>query len=42
MGDVSPHFSQYEFECKCGCGFAAVDIDLLKVIEDVRSHKARW
>ena len=38
MGDVSPHFSRYEFECKCGCGFAAVDIDLLKVIEDVRFH----
>jgi len=32
------HFSRKEFECKCGCGFAAMDSELLEVLEDVREH----
>lgn len=36
MGDISRHFDRREFECSCGCGFAAVDKELLEVLEDVR------
>lgn len=35
MGDVSKRLSRSEFACKCGCGFAAVDCELLDVLEDV-------
>lgn len=39
MGDVSKHFSRSEFKCKCGaCDFSAVDIELVKVLEDIREH----
>lgn len=36
MGDISPHFSRKEFAC--GCGFTAVDVELLDVLEDARTH----
>lgn len=32
----SLYFKRKEFACKCGCGFAAVDVDLLQVLEDLR------
>jgi len=32
------HFSRSEFSCKCGCGFAAVDVELLDVLEQVRTY----
>mgnify|MGYP000464310573 CR=1 FL=1 len=35
---ISQYFTRSEFECKCGCGFAAVDVELLKVLERVRVH----
>jgi len=35
---LSKNFSRQEFECGCGCGFATVDIELLKVLEKIRSH----
>lgn len=36
---VSRYFSRSEFKCKCNtCGFDAVDVELLKVLEDVRAH----
>jgi len=38
MGDISEHFSRHEFACGCGCGFAAVDVELLGVLEDIREH----
>jgi len=38
MGDLSEHFSRHEFACGCGCGFAAVDVELLGVLEDIREH----
>ena len=37
MGDVSPNFSRHEFSCKCGCGFQTVDVDLIVILETVRS-----
>ena len=38
MGDISKHFSRCEFSCKCGCGFTTVDVELLKVIEELRVY----
>ncbi len=38
MGDISKNFSRSEFACKCNCGFATVDVELLKVLETVRTH----
>jgi uncharacterized protein YcbK (DUF882 family) len=35
---VSKHFHRSEFACKCGCGFAAADIELVGVLEDVRER----
>lgn len=37
MGDLSPNFSRWEFECGCGCGFDTVDYELITVLEDLRS-----
>lgn len=36
MGDLSQHFSRKEFACKCGCGFDTVDVDTLKLLEEIR------
>ena len=30
------NFNREEFECKCGCGFAAVDVELLQVLNLLR------
>lgn len=38
MGDLSTHFSSYEFECQCGCGFDEIAIELIEVLEGVREH----
>jgi len=38
MGNISTHFSREEFACKCGCGFSAVDVELLRLLEEVREH----
>ena len=37
-GQLSEHFHRSEWECKCGCGFNTVDGELIRVLEDVRSH----
>lgn len=34
---ISTHFDRSEFACKCGCGFDTVDIELIDVLERVRS-----
>jgi uncharacterized protein YcbK (DUF882 family) len=36
MGDISKNFNRSEFACKCSCGFAAVDIELVGLLEEVR------
>lgn len=33
---VSKHFDRSEFACRCGCGFDTVDVDLARVLEDLR------
>jgi len=38
MSKVSEHFDRLEFSCSCQCGFSAVDVDLLAILEDVRSY----
>lgn len=34
----SKYFKRKEFACKCGCGFEAVDVELLKVLEEAREE----
>jgi len=38
MGDLSEHFSRYEFACKDGCGFDTVDVKTLEALEGIRVH----
>jgi len=33
MGDLSPRFNRYEFDCPCGCGLDTVDYELLMCLE---------
>ena len=37
MGDISTHFSRWEFKCPC-CDFAVVDVELLKLLVLTRYH----
>lgn len=36
--DDIKHFNKSEFACKCGCGFDNINLDLVKVLEQIRSH----
>jgi len=39
MGDISTNFSRSEFACKCNrCGQDTVDVELIKVLEEIRAH----
>jgi uncharacterized protein YcbK (DUF882 family) len=40
MGDISKHFSRYEFRCKCKplCGMDTIDAETLTVLEQIREH----
>jgi len=38
VGDLSEHFSRYEFACKCGCGEDTVDYEELNYLERIRKH----
>jgi len=33
---LSRNFKRYEFECRCGCGFNTVDVELIKLCEEIR------
>lgn len=33
-----PHFKQSEFSCKCGCGYSNINLKVVEVLEDIRSH----
>ena len=37
MSKLTKHFSRHEFACKDGCGMAVVDVDILAMLEEVRS-----
>lgn len=37
MGDLSPHFSRWEFACKCGCGKDDVSMELVNGLEAIRT-----
>ena len=41
MGDLSRNFDRSEFKCRDGCGRDTVDIELVKVLEEVRVRFAR-
>lgn len=32
------HFKKSEFACECGCGFDEVDLNLVKLLENIREH----
>lgn len=36
--DNVEHFTQKEFMCPCGCGFDDINLELVKVLEQIRSH----
>ena len=38
MGDISKHFSRYEFRCKDRCGMDTVDAETLNLLEQIRTH----
>ena len=38
MGDLSKHFSSFEFECKCGCGFDSPQALLVGMLESARAY----
>ena len=35
---ISKNFSREEFACKCGCGFDTVDVELVKVLQEIRNE----
>jgi uncharacterized protein YcbK (DUF882 family) len=35
---MGPYFKREEFACKCGCGFDVVDVELWKVLQNVREY----
>jgi uncharacterized protein YcbK (DUF882 family) len=41
MGDLSKDFSRSEYACRCGCGFDTVDVELNRVMQDLRDHYGR-
>lgn len=41
MGDLSRNFDRSEFKCRCECGRDTVDVELVKVLEEVRVRFAR-
>ena len=34
--NVSSYFSKHELECKCGCGVAEMDLEFLKILDQLR------
>ena len=37
---ISNNFKREEFTCKCGCGFDTVDIQLIKLLDQIRFYFA--
>lgn len=38
MGDLSKHFSSWEFNCKNNCGFDEISLDTIEVLELIREY----
>ena len=32
------HFKQSEFACKCGCGFNSINLNLVKILDEIREY----
>lgn len=32
------HFKQSEFACKCGCGFNSINLNLVKILDEIRDY----
>ena len=41
MGDLTEHFSRWEFACRCGCGFNVVDPLFVDELERMRVQLGR-
>ena len=41
MGDLSEHFSRWEFACRCGCGYDDVDPFLVNKLEKIREYTGK-
>ena len=35
---LSKNFFRHEFSCFCGCGFDTADIEIVKVLQEIRDH----
>ncbi len=38
MGNISKNLSRYEMACECTCGFAACDIELVNLLQEVTDY----
>lgn len=38
LWDNIKHFKQSEFACKCGCGFADINLNLVKILDEIREY----
>lgn len=36
--DNIKHFKQSEFACKCGCGFNSINLNLVKILDEIREY----
>ncbi len=36
MGDLTKHFSKWEFECPCGCNYDQMQVEFVKRLQKVR------
>ena len=36
MNKLSKHFTREEVACRCGCGFDSMDVETIKIAEEVR------
>lgn len=41
MGDITPHFSRFEFTCRCGCGFDDIAPETVEKLEKLYTYLSR-
>lgn len=42
MGDLTKNISRHEVACHCGCGDDSMDIETIRVVQEVCDHFARF
>jgi len=38
MGNITANLSRHEFACNCGCGFDSMDVETVRLVQDVCDH----